>query len=89
MELTWEGGFVLGGRYGRAFFLVVLVGVTLSPSGVGIALPVWWGWLVFGGFARIGRAVLNQEGGTVGGGLFCLGRVKWLRDLIKLLVGLY
>ena len=39
--------------------------VTEPPSGDRIALLVWWGRLVFGGFARIGRAVLNQEGGNV------------------------
>ena len=65
----------------------MLVGVTLSPSFNRIALPVWWGWLVFGGFARIGRAVLNQEGGIVGNYLLglgfgegnCSGRVVLLR----------
>ena len=65
VELFWEGVFVWGGRYGRAFFLVVLVGVTLSPSGDGIALPVWWRRLDFEGFAWIGRVILPREGENV------------------------
>ena len=50
-----------------------------------MTLPVWWGRLVFGGFARIGRVVLNQAGGMVDcvlnrlglgfGGRNCSGRV--------------
>ena len=40
--------------------------MTLSPSGDGIALQVWWGRLGFGGFARIGRVFLYWEGGMVG-----------------------
>lgn len=43
---------------------------------------VWWYWeggFVFGGWRR--RTCLEL------GGCFCLGRVEWLRDLIKLVVG--
>lgn len=63
--LSGEGGTVCGGCCCHAFFLVVVVGVTLAPSGDGIALPVWWRRLDFEGFARIGRVVLSVEGENV------------------------
>ena len=37
-----------------------------SPSSNRITLPIDRESLIFGGFARIGRAVLNREGGMVG-----------------------
>ena len=48
---------------------------TELPSGNQIALLVWWGRLVFGGFARIGRAVLFREGVMV-------ARFSWLCLLV-------
>ena len=43
----------------------MVVGVTLAPSGDGIALPVWWRRLDFEGFAWIGRVILPREGENV------------------------
>ena len=65
-----------------AFLLVVFVCLTLSPSGDRITLPVWWKWLDFAGFARIGRVVLSGEGGFESGG--------WCRRafLLFILIGL-
>ena len=90
------------------FFPVVLLGLTLSPSGDGMTVLVLVNAPLFGHICRIGRVVLSVEGGMgacvlnregemVGNGRLgsgfgwwnCLGRVKWLRDLIKLLVGHY
>ena len=108
--LNREGGTVLGGCCCRAFFQVVSVCLTLSPSRVHyrfpslskstlpqqnylpgiespssnrITLRIDRESLFFIGFARIGRVVLNQAGGTVGngwlgwgfGGRNCSGRV--------------
>ena len=63
--LNQEGGFVKGGWFCPAYFLVTFIGVTLSPSWCGIALLIYRESLVIGGFARIGRVVLSVEGENV------------------------
>ena len=102
--LNREGGTVLGGCCCRAFFQVVSVCLTLSPSRVHyrfpslskstlpqqnylpgiespssnrITLRIDRESLFFIGFARIGRVVLNQAGGTVGNGWLGWGFGGW------------
>lgn len=89
--LNREGGTVLGGCCCRAFFQVVSVCLTLSPSRFIITLPVCANppsrnrialridreSLFFVGFARIGRAFLSMEGGMVGNGRLGWGFGGW------------
>ena len=89
--LAWdlEGGAVSGGWNGCVFLLFTLIGLSLSPPGDRMTLPVWWGRLGFGGHAR--RTALEGEGrmkvggdkgrvksGLGFGGRSCFGRVEWL-----------
>ncbi|WP_296762439.1 hypothetical protein [Varibaculum sp.] len=75
MELFWEGGFVSGGCYGRAVFLVVLLWLTLSPSWCSITLRGRNRPLGLAGMAGFWWFCPDWEGSFESGGWNCLGRV--------------